>query len=1105
MKFFFLILFLVLPLGGEVLTREQLNERIEASKAAGDQDPAAAEITQAWEEALAELKGAKAALASEAEVRKEIASLESSQPLRVPENLPGQAELAELEALLKRVEGLIEENRARLGEIDDHSKKAPGQTVTLIAEEDQLRGELEALEIPPLEGGQLEAAKHQKAQWAKKRREARLKEISARKELLAARTKVAGERTTKAKARALELKKLSESLETRIDERKKAEAKKTRKVIEVFAEAFANIPELEAVVEDLRDIRATQDQVEAMLAEARDYGERVNETGKRIEKQYESAKLRIELLEDAELGVDDETGLLLRRQRASLPSVDEISDELRARLEDAAKTEIALLDQADRLKNLSIISKEQIEKMIKEHPEIKRDQINDLFKLRQEALSKLVKEYRQVNEELVKGTAAARRTIRDIQEYSNFIDQRLLWIKSAKLFRWSEIPEEWGRIVDLVVPETGFLDGIWKRATGEGVVKLVLALLLVIAILLRQGKLRGVLKSRSEQAARRNCTTIRPTLEFIGAAILLSLWLPLLLEAASVLAGDSEAWRSGLVRLAIFLFLSSLLTRSARPDGLFVNHFRIHPERSALVHRNLQWLTTLAPAFVFIIPALTSSDTVPESGRTSFILGMLLLAGFCHHLFHPKRSILVKAAGSTGFSKFCYFLIMACPLTFLVGAVLGYFESVLTLRDQAGATAGLLVLAFVVVRLATRWTLVSRRKLAVTQALRRREVAMAEREREEESEHESNLPSLEEVKAEAVDVVEVEEQTTKLLKIVVYASVLFGLWGIWSSTLPALSILDKVELWKTAPASSGGSAATSAIPGMPGGGGGGADATSGESSSAPADDGRVTLQDLLFTGVLFALTFAAARNIPGVLSLTLFSRINMGPGGNFALTTTVRYIIVFTGIVMALGQIGITWGKVQWLAAAVSLGIGFGLQEIFANFVAGIILLFERPIRLGDIVTVGDISGSVTQIKIRATTIKQFNNRELLVPNKEFITSQLINWTLNDSILRVEVQVGIAYGSDTEKARGILEKILKEHPHIMEDPGPVVFFMGFGASTLDFEARGFVSSAEFLLGTKSELHYQIDNAFREAGIEIAFPQQDVHVRSLPAEMKPAQT
>ena len=139
----------------------------------------------------------------------------------------------------------------------------------------------------------------------------------------------------------------------------------------------------------------------------------------------------------------------------------------------------------------------------------------------------------------------------------------------------------------------------------------------------------------------------------------------------------------------------------------------------------------------------------------------------------------------------------------------------------------------------------------------------------------------------------------------------------------------------------------------------------------------------------------------------------------------------------------------------------------------------------------------MTEIKIRATTIQKFNNRALVVPNKDFITSKLINWTLRDTVLRFELTVGIAYGSDTRKATEILTKILADHPHVLSDPAPAVIFQNFGASSLDFLMRAHVGRVEVLVDTQSEIHYQIDDAFREAGIEIAFPQQDIHLRSVP--------
>jgi len=177
--------------------------------------------------------------------------------------------------------------------------------------------------------------------------------------------------------------------------------------------------------------------------------------------------------------------------------------------------------------------------------------------------------------------------------------------------------------------------------------------------------------------------------------------------------------------------------------------------------------------------------------------------------------------------------------------------------------------------------------------------------------------------------------------------------------------------------------------------------------------------------------------------------------------------------------------------------ICFGLQEIFANFVSGLIILFERPIRVGDTVTIDDVSGTVTRIRIRATWITAFDRKELVVPNKEFVTSRLINWSLSDPVLRVDIPVGIAYGSDTQKALEVLLDVARRNEHVLQEPRPNALFLGFGDSSLNFELRAFSPDIEHLLLIRHQLHMAIDAAFREAGIEIAFPQRDIHIRSVP--------
>ena len=186
----------------------------------------------------------------------------------------------------------------------------------------------------------------------------------------------------------------------------------------------------------------------------------------------------------------------------------------------------------------------------------------------------------------------------------------------------------------------------------------------------------------------------------------------------------------------------------------------------------------------------------------------------------------------------------------------------------------------------------------------------------------------------------------------------------------------------------------------------------------------------------------------------------------------------------------------QWLVAAMSLGLGFGLQEIFANFVAGIIILLERPIRVGDYVTVNGTSGFVTRIQLRATMIMDFDRRELIVPNKKFITDDVMNWTLSDSITRIVVKVGIAYGSDTRLAQSALLRVALAHPEVLRDPKPEVIFSQFGGSSLDFELRVHIPNRDAYAEIVHQLHMAIDSEFREKGIEISFPQQDVNVKGI---------
>jgi potassium efflux system protein len=268
-------------------------------------------------------------------------------------------------------------------------------------------------------------------------------------------------------------------------------------------------------------------------------------------------------------------------------------------------------------------------------------------------------------------------------------------------------------------------------------------------------------------------------------------------------------------------------------------------------------------------------------------------------------------------------------------------------------------------------------------------------------------------------------------------------------------------------------------------------------TTQPADVLRaVTVADIGLAILIGIVTFVCARNVPGLMEISVLQRLPLDKSVRYAVTSITSYAIILLGIILAFNAISVGWSKVQWLATALTFGLAFGLQEIFANFVAGLILLFERPIRVGDVVTVDDVTGVVSRIRIRATTITNWDRKEYVIPNKEFITGRTLNWTLSDETSRVVINVGVAYGSNVERAKELLLEVCNSHPIILDDPPTVVTFEGFGDNSLNLVVRTFLPDLSNRLKVIDDLHTAIDHAFREAEIEIAFPQRDLHLRSV---------
>lgn len=257
----------------------------------------------------------------------------------------------------------------------------------------------------------------------------------------------------------------------------------------------------------------------------------------------------------------------------------------------------------------------------------------------------------------------------------------------------------------------------------------------------------------------------------------------------------------------------------------------------------------------------------------------------------------------------------------------------------------------------------------------------------------------------------------------------------------------------------------------------------------------VTAADLFWFVTYLAVMAWLLRYLPGIYEFAIFPRLKIDDGAKYAVLTISRYGIFIIGVILALSQIHLDLGRLGWLIAAIGVGLGFGLQEIISNFFSGIILLIERPIRIKDIVTIGDMTGEVRRINIRATTIRNFDYQEVVLPNKDLITRAVTNWTRGDTVNRLVIEIGAAYGSDVNLISQTLHDIAADDPNVLADPAPVVTFERHGDSALEFVLRVFLPSPSLRLETLDRLNKRINAAFQELNIEIPFPQRDIHIRS----------
>jgi len=714
---------------------------------------------------------------------------------------------------------------------------------------------------------------------------------------------------------------------------------------------------------------------------------------------------------------------------------------------------------------------------------------------RKKYLVDLLTDYDVCIRELAELDISSRKLVETTQDFRNYIDERVLWTRSAAFVSTETPGRAFRAVVDL--SRTDRWQRIGKSLAAEVFLFPLVSLSFACGLLVLLGMRYRLRNSIKEFGRNPNTRSLVSSLTIAGALalnlVIASVW-PIAIwligrRLSTGIAGEFGAAVGDALKTTAAVFWSIEVFRQiCRPGGIAAIHLHWPDQSVRTIYHKLLILMFAGLPLVFAVSLIDTWDDglwADSLGRMLFVVGMGLLSVSISRVLKPQGRVLneILQRHREGWfyraQKLWYPAAVAIPLLLAGMAIAGYQYTAEQLLFRVEMTLWLLVVLLIAFSMCMRWLVSTRKRLAIEQARARRAAAMAKNESQSATVVASAMPKVEEPKT---DFSMLSEQMLKLVRAAVCVLFLSGSWFVWGEVLPALQVFNRVEMWHT---------------------------TVEVAVQVPMDDGlfetrmvtklkAITLGSMLLAIGFLGVSIVASRNIPGLLELSILKRLPMDHGGRNAITTLCRYALTLTGVLLAAQTMGIDWASVQWLLAALTVGLGFGLQEIFANFVSGLIILFERPVRIGDVVTIDGVSSSVSRIQIRATTITDFDRKEYIVPNKEFVTGRVLNWTLSDQTNRIRITVGVAYGTDTEMARDLLVRTAEEHSFVLKDPAPIATFEEFGDSCLNLQLRCFLPSLENRLATITQLHEAIDRKFKKNGLEIAFPQRDIHVRSMTA-------
>ena len=817
-----------------------------------------------------------------------------------------------------------------------------------------------------------------------------------------------------------------------------------------------------------------------------------------LDKEFERTQAMVK-----EIGLTDSIGLLLRQRRAKLLNPRGMRSNLLHRNDVVREARMRLFElDADRL---SLVDLDAATAKYAADLETASDRksnsanLKSLLADRRQLVKGLDTDYTKYFQHLVDMDNVERRLLDLTTKYADYVDERVLWIRTGQTFGreqfnklntslgWISDQTSWRAVADACRMNAVRLPLSWGCA----------AMAFVAWVCLRP-MLKGYVHRRGNVAAAVACRDLTPTLQTTSLTLVIASGWPLIvwflgwrLDHSASTVPFVHAVAAGLLRAATFALPLEVMRVACMRGGLAERHFD-WPERSIVGwRRHLGWFLPVGLLLVGLLGMTEGTGDehrLDSFGRCVFLVFAALAAVFCQRtvrrVISPKNAAVENDetidetdVWSDRFWRFAPILAVGISIGLFALGWSGFFYTALQLTWRLQQTAWLMVGLLMFRAIIRRWIALERRRMAVLQDAELQSITKAEREPGNNERNPFLFPRWTWPDFR-LNLTQIVTQMRSLLDTGLIAIAVAGVWFVWADVTPALNILDRVTLWNTTVEqvvysedvehASVSKTVTRMIP--------------------------VTAANLGLAALVVAISVIAGRNIPGLVEVILLEHLAVDAGTRFAATCLVRYAIFVAGACCAFAQIRIGWSNVQWLVAAASVGLGFGLQEIFANFVSGIILLFERPMRVGDVVTVGDTTGTVSRIRFRATTIVDGDRKELIVPNKEFITGKLLNWTLSDQVNRFAVKVIVSNNNDPHRVRRILTEIACDQLNLLKEPAPVVSLEEINGG-LTFVVRAFLPTLDQRTSAINDLYAGIHKRFASEGIEMPRASQDVFVHT----------